>query len=121
MSVTFEGITLFCADVEVSARFYEGALGLTRAPDDGDVVLRLPVKGGAEAAWLLLHPQLGDQIRPHPIGTFAVDDVDAIVRTLREGGYDVPGEPADQPWGVRTADVADPDGYGLTLASPSES
>lgn len=116
-SLTFDGVIIFCADVEASARFYEGGLGLTRSSEGGDVILHLPTKGKPKGAWLLLHPRTGEQA-PHPIGTFTVEDVDTTIEKLRAGGYRITEEPTDQPWGVREAGVADPDGYGLTLTAP---
>ena len=44
-----------------------------------------------------------------------VDDVDATVRRLKEGGARIVVEPVDQPWGERTAYVMDPDGNLLML------
>jgi uncharacterized glyoxalase superfamily protein PhnB len=38
------------------------------------------------------------------------DDCDRAVEELRTGGVTVTDEPADQPWGERTAHVLDPDG-----------
>jgi uncharacterized glyoxalase superfamily protein PhnB len=43
-----------------------------------------------------------------------VDDVAARVKTA---GLALASEPADQPWGGRTFDVVDPDGYKHTVAS----
>ena len=116
-SLTFDGVLIFCADVEASTRFYETTLGLQRTGGGGDVILHLPTKGDPKGAWLLLHPRTGQQA-PHPIGTFTVDDVGATIETLRAAGYRITEEPTDQPWGVREAGVADPDGYGLTLTAP---
>jgi uncharacterized glyoxalase superfamily protein PhnB len=45
----------------------------------------------------------------------SVDDVDAMVETLRGQGVMVLSEPADQPWGDRDAAVLDPDGVEIHL------
>jgi lactoylglutathione lyase len=45
------------------------------------------------------------------------DDCDAAVEHLRGHGVRVLAEPADQPWGERMAEVADPDGNKLIVAS----
>jgi predicted enzyme related to lactoylglutathione lyase len=117
-TVRFDGLLIFCADVGRSAAFYTDLLGLQRDPaDTGDVTLYLPTKSDPRGAWLLLHPAVG-QVEPHPIGTFAVDDVDAVVARVRAAGHRVTEEPTDQPWGVRQAGIGDPDGYGLTLTTP---
>lgn len=44
-----------------------------------------------------------------------VDDVDEMVQRLRDHGAPVLLERVDQPWGERTAFVADPDGNHLML------
>ncbi|HMJ16418.1 MAG TPA: VOC family protein [Polyangiaceae bacterium] len=44
-----------------------------------------------------------------------VEDVDATVERLKQGGVPVLLEPQDQPWGERVAYVADPDGNLLML------
>ena len=62
---------------------------------------------------------LGDQ--PDAVSRFAlwvdVDDCDRAVEHLRANGVPVVTEPADQPWGERTAEVTDPDGNRVTIAS----
>jgi lactoylglutathione lyase len=45
------------------------------------------------------------------------DDCDAAVEHLRGHGVRVLAEPADQPWGERMAEVADPDGNRVIVAS----
>ena len=45
------------------------------------------------------------------------DDCDAAVEHLRGHGVRVVAEPADQPWGERMAEVADPDGNRVIVAS----
>jgi lactoylglutathione lyase len=42
---------------------------------------------------------------------------DATVEHLRGHGVPVLAEPADQPWGERMAEVADPDGNRVIVAS----
>ena len=46
-----------------------------------------------------------------------VDDCDGAVEYLRANGVPVVTEPADQPWGERTAEVTDPDGNRVIDAS----
>jgi lactoylglutathione lyase len=45
------------------------------------------------------------------------EDCDAAVEHLRAHGVRVLAEPADQPWGERMAEVADPDGNRVIVAS----
>lgn len=118
----FDGLVIFCADIAKSAAYYKDGLGLVRdRADEHHIAFRLPTKGDPQGAWLLLHPTTGGDNPPHAIGTFVVDDVDAVIERMRAAGHTVTQEPADQPWGVREASVSDPDGYGLTLTSPISS
>lgn len=111
----FSGLVIFCRDTEKSAAFYEGLLGFTRASTDEDIELTMPVGDRATASVLLHH---GDNPTGHYLGIFEVDNVDAIVEQIRAGGYEILREPVDEPWGVRTAGVGAPDGYGLDLVTP---
>ena len=42
-------------------------------------------------------------------------DIDNLARRIREAGEPLAGEPKDQPWGVRSLSVNDPDGFHLTI------
>jgi len=118
MTITFDGNIAFVADVQASATLYENLFGLVRDwEDDNHVQFKLPTKGNAEGAWLLLHPT-SDESKPHYLGYFTVDDVDATVARLQAAGFAITQPPSDAPWGVREAGVADPDGNGLTLNAP---
>jgi len=46
-----------------------------------------------------------------------VDDVDALIETLRAEGVTVLRDPADMPWGERIATIADPDGNPVAPAN----
>jgi lactoylglutathione lyase len=46
-----------------------------------------------------------------------VDDVDASLEALRAAGAEVVGEPVDQPWGERVAQVRDPSGTLVYLGA----
>ena len=59
-------------------------------------------------------PQRGQFDHSSSITQVYVDDVDARCRLAAEGGI-VLDEPADQPWGVRQAVVADPEGQRWVL------
>jgi uncharacterized glyoxalase superfamily protein PhnB len=45
------------------------------------------------------------------------DDCDAAVDRLRAAGVVITKEPADQPWGERTARVEDPDGNEVVIGA----
>jgi lactoylglutathione lyase len=66
---------------------------------------------GADAA---AEPPAGG--RQFAIWVYA-DDCDAAVQHLRANGVPVLAEPADQPWGERMAEVADPDGNRVIVAT----
>jgi len=44
-------------------------------------------------------------------------DVDEIAALVKSRGGKLASEPADQPWGARTFNLVDPDGYKLTISS----
>ncbi len=44
-------------------------------------------------------------------------DVDTIAAGIKARGGWLAAEPADQPWGARTFNLVDPDGYKLTVMS----
>jgi len=46
-----------------------------------------------------------------------VDDVDAAVELMRDGGAKLLRQPATMPWGERVAYIADPDGNPVALAA----
>ena len=118
MTITFDGNIAFVADVQAAAKCYEDGLGLVRDwADDNHVQFKLPTKGNAEGAWLLLH-RTSEESKPQYLGYFTVEDVDATVSRLEETGFTITQQPSDAPWGVREASVSDPDGNGLTLNSP---
>ncbi len=45
------------------------------------------------------------------------DDVDQAVARMRDAGVTIKQDPVDQPWGERTAQVLDPDGKLVHVAS----
>lgn len=112
--ISYSGQVIFCADVERSLRFYCDELGLEKRDAGGDSEVVVPVEGGGSFG-LLLHPGTPDQTVS--LGTFRVDNVDTTIKQLRDAGYRITSEPADEPWGVRLAGVQDPDGHGLALES----
>jgi lactoylglutathione lyase len=61
-------------------------------------------------------PELARVDRPFALWVY-VDDCDAAVALLRAAGVPVTVEPADQPWGERTAEVTDPDGNRVIVAA----
>ncbi len=44
-------------------------------------------------------------------------DVDDVAAAIKSRGGELASEPADMPWGARTFDLVDPDGFLLTISS----
>ncbi|MBI2073153.1 MAG: VOC family protein [Gemmatimonadetes bacterium] len=44
-------------------------------------------------------------------------DIDGIAAAIKARGGKLASEPTDQPWGARTFNLVDPDGYKLTVSS----
>ena len=107
-------------DIERSLHFYRDLLGATVAyqfpgPDGTPGYVGLELGSS--------HLGIGrDPTATHgPSGRFSLwaytDDCDAAVDRLREAGVIVSQDPTDQPWGERTAQVLDPDGNLVHIAS----
>ena len=56
----------------------------------------------------------GQGLRLYMSTNQVVDDVAAAIKSR---GGELASEPADMPWGARTFDLVDPDGFLLTIAS----
>jgi lactoylglutathione lyase len=115
-------VVLVVADLDASLRFWTGLLGLPLGHrsgpyaqlDTGTTRLAL-YQRNAMAATLdrPLQPPAPDA-PGFEIG-FKVPDVDAAYAELVAGGARAVRPPVDQPWGQRTAYVADPDGHLVEL------
>ncbi|BAS28136.1 VOC family protein [Limnochorda pilosa] len=107
-----EYVTLFVTDLERSVRFYHDLLELP-------VVQRSPHFVLLDAGNLRLGLHRGDGVpeRPPVNLHFVVDDVDQAYEALRRKGLPFHKGPKDQPWGVRSATTADPDGFVVEIVS----
>ena len=103
------------------------ALGFYRDLLDGKVSYQFPAEGPPGYVGLELgSAHLGIGLNPDAatgrggqrftLWVYA-EDCDAAVEHLRGHGVRVLVEPADQPWGERMAEVADPDGNRVIVAS----
>ncbi len=121
---------LSCDDLARSLAFYAGLLGgvqTYRFPDDGPPAFVALSVGGSEIGLggIAAEPLHGRPQRPatgHRVELCVyVDDPDACADRARAEGFEVVTEPADMPWGERTAWIADPDGnlVMLTAALPA--
>lgn len=123
----FVGMSVFLnvKDLETSAAFYDG-LGFPR-------VLEFPEMGvigyGLGDSTFLI----GDATEPAPdvaqwlkakewgVGVVVmptVESVDEIYDLALEAGAQIEEPPTDQPWGSRTLQLLDPDGYVLSFDQP---
>jgi len=98
--------------------FYRDLLGFSPS-------YQFPEAGEPVYVGLQLGPShLGLGADPEPVGETTrrltlwvyAEDCDNAVKHLRKNGVRVLAEPADQPWGERMAEVADPDGNKVIVA-----
>lgn len=119
-------IILFVEDLQRSRAFYHGVLGLDVEFEDDDSV-GFKIEG---LAFIVLkveraRVQLQDEPTATPGGgatgflTSFTDDVDALHADLVERGVHFFQKPTDQPWGMRTAYLKDPDGHVWEIAQPT--
>jgi len=116
---------LSCSDLAQSMTFYGALLGGVenyRFPDQGEpAFIALTVGDSAEIGLggIAAEPAHGRPQRPacgHRIELCVyVDDVDDVYARAKRMQFEAVAEPADMPWGERTAWIADPDGNLVML------
>ncbi|GAA1528756.1 VOC family protein [Actinomadura kijaniata] len=107
---------LHTARGEQAREFYRAVFGLQAEPvaeAPGFVVLRRP--DGRSIGGIQDDPRAA---RSTWVTYFAVDDVDAALRAVRDGGGSQVSEPLDTPWG-RWATVRDPFGTEFRVMTPA--
>jgi catechol 2,3-dioxygenase-like lactoylglutathione lyase family enzyme len=118
-------IILFVADLQRSRAFYHDVLGLDVQFEDADSV-GFTIEG---LAFIVLQVDRARvQLQGEPTATPSAgataflttftDGVDALHADLARRGVGFFQEPADQPWGMRTAYFKDPDGHVWEIAQP---
>jgi catechol 2,3-dioxygenase-like lactoylglutathione lyase family enzyme len=112
---------LFVDDVQVSKEFYARAFELAPVSEDDDSVT---FRFDNTLVHLLRTPAAEAQIAPGGVGegtrcmlTIWVEDADSACAELGERRVDLLNGPVDQPWGVRAAIFADPDGHLWEVAA----
>ena len=60
-----------------------------------------------------------DRVKGEGVRIFCntVQDIDAVAARVKARGGQLTQEPRDEPWGMRTFSVTDPDGYKITIAA----
>jgi catechol 2,3-dioxygenase-like lactoylglutathione lyase family enzyme len=117
-------ITLFVEDPERAKSFYQTFFDLQPLMDDEtDTMFRLEntmlfLTKSSEAPRMIA-PAVAGRPGNGPRHVFAiiVDDVDAVCAELGAKGIALLNGPQDRSWGMRTANVQDPDGYVWEIAT----
>ncbi len=117
---------VFVRDLDKCTAFYRDTLGLRMQESDPDSagfqlenVYLILLKVSA-AAGLINEEARELKIEGGPRGLLAasVDDVDAAYETLKAKGVTFLRPPTNQPWGLRTAHFADPEGNVWEINQP---
>lgn len=95
------------ADTDAARRFYKDVLGLELLMDHGWIV----TYGVQEKATMQVSfATQGGSGTPVPDLSIEVDDLDAALARVAQGGFRIEYGPAEEPWGVRRFYVRDPFG-----------
>ena len=108
-------VVAYVRDLAVSRRFY-GLLGFADQPGETDSGPTWAALRRADCALLLAASPAAESRTPLALRVL-VDDVGAVVRALRDGGFDVPGAAGPGAPGGR-AMAFDPDGNVVLLGQP---
>ena len=116
MPPAFSHLFVHVADLARTRDFYVGRLGLqVLAEEPGYLGI-----GGGDGFSLGIEERPNEEIGARGMELeVRVHDVDALAAELRTAGVAVT-EPTDQPWGARHAWLHDPDGYRLSIFSPTK-
>ena len=104
-------VTLPCLDYVASVAFYK-ALGLTQIVDSPPRYARFESSTGST---LSIHSVEAVAESTGVTIYFEVEDVDAKVAELRDGGLEIDAEPVDQQWLWREAYLKDPAGNVICI------
>ena len=117
-------ITLFVEDPARSAAFYQDVFDIKPAYSDEtgsmfQLVNTLLFLTSSSDAPNMIAPAVAGAPGNGPRHVFAiiVDDVDAVSAELTAKGVALLNGPDDRPWGMRTANFQDPDGYVWEIAT----
>jgi catechol 2,3-dioxygenase-like lactoylglutathione lyase family enzyme len=117
-------ITLFVEDTERAKSFYQKVFELEPGFEEAtDVMFRMDntllfLTQSSEAPRMIAPAEAGRPGNgPRHVFAIIVDDVDAVCAELAGKGVALLNGPADRPWGMRTANFQDPDGYVWEIAT----
>lgn len=127
MNLSMKYIILYVSDSQRSIHFYEHILGsLIRAEhgtyvefDTGSTILALNTRESVKEMTPLEIPETPVSSQTFEIG-FVTENVEAVIKKVREHGVTIIGEPKVKPWGQTVAYIADPDGHYIEICSPME-
>lgn len=118
-------ITLFVANKEKTREFYNGVFGFPLYYEDADSIvfemnnLLLNFLNESAAPEVIAPAVVGGRAcGSRMLFTVHVKDVDSRCIQLKAEGITLLLEPIDRPWGVRTANLEDPDGHIWEIACP---
>jgi catechol 2,3-dioxygenase-like lactoylglutathione lyase family enzyme len=126
-ALAFEGnlfaITLVSDDLEASANFYGGLLGLALVYEDdnsaiykcGETMINL--LKAHEAVELAAPDSVGSNSGVRAVYTLRFADIDALAADLVKANVPILSGPIDRPWGVRTLSIQDPSGHTWEFAN----
>jgi catechol 2,3-dioxygenase-like lactoylglutathione lyase family enzyme len=124
---SFDHVTIICADLEATRRFYAGVLGMKEVPrpafgfpglwfQAGSVQIHATQESAeaGKAGW----GERGNTIvsRGHHIA-FAVDDVPAALKLIEAHGVRIASPLQQRPDGFKQAYLYDPDGHVVEIVS----
>lgn len=113
------GITVFTVrDVVASASYYRDKLGFELSFEYGQPTYYVGLCNGGVQIHLVAAHHAPRQPGQGAVAIF-VDDVDGLHADLVQRGANIIKAPADQPYGLRDFDVADPDGNMLFFGTES--
>jgi uncharacterized glyoxalase superfamily protein PhnB len=113
------------SDIQRSLVFYHDVLGFTvdETWEVGERLAGVGLKAGSARLVLVQDDQIRDPGAAKGIGIrlyfTTAQDIDAVAAGIKARGGVLASEPTDQPWGVRTLTLKDPDGFGVVI-SPAE-
>lgn len=117
-------ITLFVEDKDRSTAFYQQVFELEPAYEgETEVMFKLEnrllfLTNSTVASRMIAPADVGDPNQgPRHVFAIIVDDVDTVCTELADKGIGLLNGPEDRPWGMRTANFQDPDGYVWEIAT----